>query len=145
MEQAITTKQIQYIKVLMRNKGVIDLSGEFAHSFSAGRTTHVSELTVKEGIELIKGLTANDQSAERKQDEERMRRKIISHAYEMGWVITDISTGVSKLQADMESINAWCLKYGYLHKPLNEYTFEELPKLVSQFGRLHKQFLKELK
>lgn len=143
----ITTKQIQYIKILMRNKNLIELSEEIALQYSNNRTNKVSELSVQEGIEIIKNLTASEPNNSQRKQEETMRRKIISMAREMAWVISEPSklNGVSILNANMERINNWCIQYGYLKKPLNEYTFAELPKLVSQFGKLHTQYINELK
>lgn len=140
----ISSKQIQYAKALMRQQNIIDVSAELALQFSNGRTEHVSELSSGEGIELIRSLTPGSPAHERRAAEEKMRRKVISMAREMGWVLTDTSTGKIELKADMGRIQNWCEVYGYLHKELNEYTFEELPTLVSQFGILHKQYLNEL-
>jgi hypothetical protein len=42
----------------------------------------------------------------------------------------------------MQRIYAWVEKYGYLHKHLNKYTYEELPKLVSQAEQCYYSFLK---
>lgn len=143
----ITTKQIQYIKILMRNKNILDLSEEMALQYSNNRTNKVSELTVHEGIDIIKNLTASEPNNDIIKKSETMRRKIISMAREMAWVISEPSklNGVSVLNANMDRINNWCIKYGYLKKSLNEYTFAELPKLVSQFEKLHTQYINELK
>lgn len=55
----------------------------------------------------------------------QMRRKIIGILKERGAVLDDG-------KADMPHIYAWVLKYGYLHKPMNAYTANELPRLVTQ-------------
>lgn len=68
-----------------------------------------------------------------------MRRKIISMAHEIGW--HNLVNG--KWQIDMRSLNNWCLQHSYLKKELNKYTTDELPKLVSQFERVYKSFLKK--
>jgi hypothetical protein len=136
-------------------------------SFTNGRTQHSSEMSHYEAIELVKhlkGIKAQQTTANaparvhnsepthignvmpavgKKTDKERanpMRKKIIALAHQMGWSTYHPDSG--KKIADMPRINAWCSKYGYLHKALNAYTIEELPKLVTQFDNLYKSFLK---
>jgi hypothetical protein len=139
----ITTKQVQFIKVLLAQRQLMDDSPAIASQYSAQRTTHISQLTVAEGIHLIKTLTAQSTA---KPPEETMRRKLISQAREMGWVVSvPNEQGKHIVKADMPRIQAWCATYGYLHKDLNSYNLEELPKLLTQFGIVHKQFLQELK
>jgi hypothetical protein len=140
----ITTKQVQFIKVLLQQRQLIDDSAGIAMQYSTNRTSHISELTVAEGIHLIKVLTAQNPTA--KTPEETMRRKLISQAREMGWIVTVTNEqGKHIVKADMPRIQLWCTTYGYLHKDLNSYNLDELPKLLTQFGIVHKQFLQELK
>jgi len=57
-------------------------------------------------------------------------------AFEMGWVkkVTKADNkGNLKTVNDYSAVKAWVTKYGYLKKPLNRYTYNELPKLVRQF------------
>jgi len=70
---------------------------------------------------------------------DKMRKKILSLTWEMNWVVKDPA-----LKVDVERVNAWCVKYGYLHKPLNSYTYNELPKLLSQFEALHASFVNSI-
>lgn len=62
-----------------------------------------------------------------------MRRKIISLFRKMGYQ--------EKGKADMERIYAWVLKYGLLKKPFNQYSFDELPQLVTQVESMYKKYL----
>lgn len=89
-------------------------------AFSNGRCKSSKELTLQEAGALITHLKSLDGS-------HKMRRKIISMAHELGWKIP----GTKKI--DMDAINEWCKKYGFGKKELNEYTEQELPKLVTQF------------
>jgi hypothetical protein len=78
---------------------------------------------------------------------DRMRNKILSMAHEMGWNLTPGPSpqergGMQKPKIDMAHVNAWCTRHGYLHKPLDDYTHSELPKLVSQFEEVYKSYLK---
>jgi len=65
----------------------------------------------------------------------------------MGWYTSPpaLSSGEgAKRKLDMRRVNNWCLKYGYLHKLLDEYTYEELPKLVTQFEEVYKDMLRKV-
>lgn len=59
----------------------------------------------------------------------KYRRKLISVAHKLSWYDEDG-------KVDIERLNKWCIKYGYLHKPLNEHKEEELVKLITQFKQL---------
>ena len=77
-----------------------------------------------------------------------MRGKILSRAHELGWhkkdakgnVVRDRATQKAKI--DFDRVNEWCVKYGYLSKKLDKYTYAELPKLLWQFQQYYKQYLK---
>jgi hypothetical protein len=73
---------------------------------------------------------------------ERMRRKIIACAHQLGWQKTvpnpDPFNGAeTKKVADMKAINSFCKDKGSIKKnTLNDYTLEELPTMVTQFEQL---------
>ena len=102
------------------------------------RTISTRELTSDEANALIKYLKQQDPD---EQKAEKMRRKIISMAHEMGWASTTLSHQ-GKPKVDMERIDNWCVKYGFLHKKLNQYLYTELPRLVTQFESVYQSFLK---
>lgn len=68
------------------------------------------------------------------------RRKILSMAHELGWSYLGRD---NKMVADIERINRWCNEYGYLRKPLNYYTPDELPRLVTQFQNMYVKTLRD--
>jgi hypothetical protein len=70
----------------------------------------------------------------------RQRRKMIGIAHTMGWNLFN-ETNPLKPKADMDRINNWCVKFGFGHKPLNDYTTQELPKLITQFQAVFKSHL----
>ena len=101
--------------------------------FSGGRCTSSKDLYSSEANAIIKHLKSLDPE-EPKAD--KMRKKIIMLAHEMGWK--------KEGKADIERINGWCLKFGYLKKPLDRHTYKELPKLVTQFEGVYSHFLKSI-
>ncbi len=157
------------LHVLLTQTGMMDAKPYLVESFTNGRSQSSKDMSHYEAIELVKHLkgilsqqkykTANTATTgtnteithianamptvSKKTDKERasnMRKKIIALAHQMGWSSYHPDSG--KKIADMPRINAWCSKYGYLHKELNSYTLAELPKLVTQFDNLYKSFLK---
>lgn len=109
---------------------------------TGGRTTSTRELTDSEARQILAQLKSLDGASTREDQEkakaDKMKRNIIRMAHEMGWKIK----GSSKI--DMKRLNDWCTKSGYLHKPLDNHIYSELPKLVTQFQIVHKGFLNKL-
>lgn len=129
----ITKAQIVKIKVLMGKRGELKYSPQIAQSFSDGRTSHVSQLFSHEAWQLIQHLEEDKEG--QPSPLVKMQRKILSLAHEQNW---KLSSG----KINMERVNSWSLKYGYLHKPFNDYTVEELPALVTQFETMYLKHLK---
>ncbi len=102
--------------------------------YSGGRTESSRELTDPEIMRLIRDLEKGFKELDRA---DKMRKKIISQAHEMGW---ELPSG----KIDMDMINAWCVKYGFKHKPLNSYSYKELPVLVTQFDNMYNDYLKAI-
>lgn len=150
------------LHALLTQTGLTDAKAYLVESFTHGRSESSRDLTDGEAIEFIKYLKARlpqtqppNPSKDAKhisnamptfkantpaQQANTMRKKIIALAHQMGWSSIHPASG-NKI-ADMARINAWCEKYGYLHKKLNDYTVDELPKLVTQFVNLYNSFLK---
>lgn len=154
------------LHALLNQTGMMDAKPYLVESFTNGRSSSSKDMSHYEAIELVKHLkgiatqqkykTANTgtntepthianamPTVSKNTDKERasnMRKKIIALAHQMGWSSYHPDSG--KKIADMPRINAWCSKYGYLHKELNNYRLTELPKLVTQFDNLYKSFLK---
>lgn len=130
-----TISQIAAIHTLIAKHGLKDQKADIVGSFSAGRTDSVKGLRFEEAAALIghlKSLDPVDRSAD------KMRNKILSMAHELGWI-----TPLPEPRVDMEHVNAWCIKHGYLKKKLDDYTYTELPKLVSQFEEVYRDFIKQ--
>lgn len=126
--------------------GKLNISSEqkadLVYSYTNGRETSSAEMFIPEAQALINALNHIGRTSIKEQKptkprpvkdaENNMRRKILSICHEMKW--TD------KGHLDWTRINAWLLKYGYLKKPLNDYTASELPKLITQFEELLKHY-----
>lgn len=137
--EPITKEQIKLIKTVA-SKQKID-SADLAYSYSSSRTEHVSQLYKEEALELIKWLLKQSKQAVTPAD--KMRNKILSMAHEMGWELPYRRNGKSNV-IDMNRVDNWCLRYGYIQQPLDLYTEAELPRLVSQFEQVFKSYLKAI-
>lgn len=103
---------------------------DLIHSFSDGRTETTVGLYYVEAVELIKYLNKELKTPQTPKD--KMANAILSLGHEMNWRKNG--------KIDMDRINAWCIRYGYLHKPLNDYTEEELPTLLTQLQKANKDY-----
>ena len=128
---------------LFHDTGTDKYRHELVWSFSSGRTDNSAELSDLEADELIRHLEllvkpSSGQSHPTRSGVDyrgqHMRRRILSLCYTIGWTLLDPGTG--KHQVDYDRLERWMMKYGFLHKPLNDYSYAELQRLVVQFENL---------
>lgn len=141
-----TTAQISLARTLLTKTGNSKQKEDIVEGFTNGRTKHISEMYPAEFSALVLHLQALAPKTKKDISAEKMRRRIISMAHEMGWhAVKDgryILNADGKPKADMKRIDAWCVKYGHGAKKLNKYTYDELPTLVTQFEKAHSSYLK---
>ena len=134
-------KQYFAIEKKLKKIGFNMTRAEYIESFTEGKKSSLKELTPREYNEFIQYLNRliNNQpkSDWKNSPENKMRRKIISFFKKMNYTKPDDT-------ADMEAIENWCIKYGYLHKNLNKYDSQELPKLITQVEQVYKTFIEAL-
>jgi hypothetical protein len=110
---------------------------DFVYQYTNARTSSTKDMIIPECqafINHLNNLVANAPVDPNFEKANKMRRKIISICYEMGW--TNPRTG----KIDMQKVNNFCTNRTFDHKPLNDYTISELPKLVTQFEKVLKSF-----
>lgn len=108
---------------------------ELVLEFTKGRTSSLHDLAVTELLELTGQLRALGNRDAAKCD--RMRKKVIGILKGCGYILPDG-------KADMPRIYAWVLDRGYLHKELNSYTDNELPRLVFQAEQVQASMIQQL-
>ena len=126
------------LHTLLSASGLMNEKANLVLGFSDGKSESSKGLTDSEAREMISYLQKQKNDEKNAPTENKMRRKMISMAHEMHWRLT----GAQKV--DMLRLNGWCIHYGYLHKKLNDYTYIELPKLVTQFTRVCKDYLNKI-
>lgn len=105
-----------------------------------GRTENSADLSNLEADELISHLEKLIQKPHGPTRSgvdykgQQQRRRILSLCYNIGWV--KWSEAAQKHQVDFDRLNGWMLKYGYLHKSLNDYSYKELQRLIVQFENM---------
>lgn len=154
----ITPALIKRLQTLRREQNITDDAYRaMIAGVSDGRTTSTKGLTQAEAFAVINSLVGirNIQRVDEQKkgltEADRMRRKILSRFHRMKWYLPGpapiASTGTGNLvlgQLDYRRIDRWMLLYGYLHKPLKNYTENELPVLVSQVDRVYRSYLKNV-
>jgi len=134
----LTPAQLKCINTIVSKQNINkEIKQLIIGGFTAGRSTSSKDLCYEEAVAVIKHLKQNDPNRE---GADKMRKKILYYAHEMGW--QQLKNG--KLVADLRRIDLWCLQFGYLKRKLDNYSYQELPKLVSQFESMYKHYIKSL-
>ncbi len=136
-QPTITTAQIIRIHALLNQTGNMDNKEEIVSGFTDHRTTHSSQMTQQEAFKMIDHLAKYTPLQNVLNDaKNKMRRKIISMAYEMRWAKP------GDWQAAVKAIDTFCKgTHGKFKKALNKHTHAELVQLVTQFEQLYKKHL----
>lgn len=127
--------QHKAIAVLLKKLNFLEQRADLIHVYTNGRSRSGADLKSSEAADLIRYLKSLDPE---EKAAEQMRRKIIAYAHEMKWY----AEGSNKV--DMVRLDNWCQKFSIRKKKLNQYLYNELPQLVTQFEEVYKSFLKGL-
>lgn len=106
-------------------------------SFTGGRTSHTHDMTSTELREMLTYLQCevDKQFYGHQKSVDKQRRKIFHYCHLMLWY----KDGTTQL--DYTAIDEFCRARGHKHKPLNDYTLDELPTLVSQFQQVYLHYM----
>lgn len=130
-----TNKQHSVLFGLLHKLNRIHLREDLALSFSDGRTTSTSKLFVHECDELIRHLREEIKKAAQtapKTKLEKMQGKFFYYCHELNWKKGN--------KLDYARINNWLLNTSYGKKKLDEYSEQEMYKLLQQIEMvLHKK------
>jgi hypothetical protein len=137
----MNASQNKVMHALLSATGLMGEKANLVFGFTSGRSESSRDMNDAEAREMI--LYIKTQQAKQEAPANKMRRRIISMAHEMHWHSLGQAPGDSP-KIDMARLDGWCRKYGYLHKKLNDYTYLELPKLVTQFKGVYDDFIKKI-
>jgi hypothetical protein len=141
----INNQQIIKFNALLRNLGLEDddKRGIIA-SFTNGRTSKTKEMLYVEAKAMLQHLSAlapyvqseESAAARVREKENKMRKKVIAIAYQLGWTTPQGKCDYARLD---RFIAARPVTPGATS--LNQYTAADLPKLINQFEELLKKYL----
>lgn len=125
-------------RLLDRLKIDEDTKKELVYQYTKERETSSAKMTWKECENLLDYLRKLDNQQAKPGAasvcvaSDRMRKKILSICHDLNWRKDG--------KIDWDHLNSWLKKSGYLHKGLNRYTKDELPKLVTQFVKMKEDY-----
>lgn len=143
-----TPAQRKAINAILARTGQMDNKAAIISNATNSRTTHSSALNFEEAKALLLALNRGTKPAKTPaKPTQKMVNKLFAMAHEMGWIKEETivtPTGMEK-KKDYSRLYEWVTKYGYLHKPLNQYSYIEMPNLVAQleYGA-YKHYLSKL-
>lgn len=136
---SLEKKYIIQLRTIISKQGLSEEEKEdLVYNATNGRTTSIREMHTAEAIALREALNGKPEQPYEIGKKRRMKRQILALVHEMGW---QYETEEGKLKVDMKRVNAYCESRGYLKKPFDDYTEKELPRLVAQFKKMHKNYL----
>ncbi len=142
----ITPEQIKRIHTILPEvyRKDPDLKGELVFQFTEDPDkTSTKDMSFYQAQDMIHFLSTGKSKDYSRYGRFKVTNKqhnyILSMCHQIGWV--SFNDHLSRLVPDLSILGAWLHKYGYLHKPLMEYTETELPKLVTQFENMVKSKL----
>jgi len=145
--QLATKEQVKAINAILATRGLMEGKQEMVHQFTTGRTERSSELYFNEAHELLQALNKGIAPSLEQLQKDRMCRKILAIANKIGMVTktADVdSRGRLFQKRDYARLEAWLIKFSYLHKPLKQYSYDELPALITQMEKVEKQYISKL-
>lgn len=131
--QLISKDKIKTIQGLFRQTNLVSQKINILAGYGV---EHTNELTETKGKALINYLRS--QLPKTHDSANQMRRKVLAMAHKLRWEHEDGTV-------NMQSVNNWCINRSYLKKELNDYTYDELPKLVSEFQQMYKSYIRSNK
>jgi hypothetical protein len=147
----ISTSINAQLHLLLAQTKLLPQKANLVESFTNGRSGSTKDLHFIEATEMLTYLRTefakqNKADTTKKKDDDqanKLRRKLIALAWQMNWTTTKVNAnGSTHTACDMPRVNGWCNTYGYLHKPLNDYKVDELPKLLTQFEKAYNDYIK---
>jgi hypothetical protein len=143
-------KQIKAIHTLLPDyiKEDKELKGDLIQQYTEDpKKRSTKDLSNGQADELIAFLKMSNPPAQIDQKANRLRRKFLSICHQLGWYKKDKADRVvlnaeQKPVLDYARIDNWCEKHGKYHKTLQEHSYNELQKLISQFNEVMYQTVK---
>jgi hypothetical protein len=123
-----TKQQVIAINTALHYKNLMGHKAEIIDAVTNGRTSSSKELTYDEAYALLQDLNKDNVTAD---EGKRMRNNIIAMAHEIGWIKKKNGKN------DYRKLDTWMKESSYLKKKLYDYSYKELPTLVTVFKKIY--------
>lgn len=140
-----TPKQRRQIMAIIYHLDIADMKEKLVLDYTYQRTTSLREMTFEEAMDMIKSMNAKQMTPDtysKMQKSDRMRKRILSMCHQLSWTYYDKNQ--KKQTVSFYKLDAWMMNYSYLHKLLNSYKDNELPRLVHQFEEMFLNYLNKV-
>lgn len=136
VSERITPGQNKRLHQLLSELGIMDMKPGLVKQFSRIQSASSKDLLYSEAQQLIRWLESRRVGPSERERADRMRKRVISMllSYDPArFQVYSEKAGrnVPRMYGE-NGIYAFVKRYGYLKKDLNDYSYKELPKLVSQ-------------
>jgi len=131
--KAVTNQQISTIHAILAKMGKVndkEFKANLVKQYTSERGTSTKDLHYEEADAMITDLNGMQGGAKPQALINKKRRLLLYYAHQMSWY-------KEGRKLDMQRIDDWCEKSGYLHKKLNDYSLAELSKLIFQFEQVY--------
>jgi hypothetical protein len=145
----ITTAQIGAFHALLKKHGLNADKHEIVKELSKGRATSTKDLYAEEVQLWINAMNKAGRTSVftyMGNPGQKMINSVIAMAREMGMITRKQvvnAAGKMEWKSDYRKFNEWMLAGSCLKKKLNNYSYEELNKLVSQYKAIYTSWLKK--
>lgn len=139
----ITKSSIITFNTLLSKNNMKEEKKSIVQALSNGRANSTKDLYEEEIRPWIDAMIA--QAPKPADPRQKMFNTIIAAAHEMGWIRKETvvqKDGSMKTVNNYDDLNKWIITKGYLKKPLNDYTYDELPTLVTAFRNVYTSWLR---
>lgn len=139
----VTRDQVVAFHALLKKHGLSDEKASIVRQLSNGRATSTRDLYEEEIQGWINAM--NRQRPEQEDPRQKMINSLVAMAREMGVVVRRNMIGADgkiEYKSDYSRLNQWMQESSYLKKPMKDYSYEEFPKLVSQYKAVYQSWLK---
>ena len=137
----MSNQQNKQLHTLLAATGMMEQKANLVLGFSDGKSESSKDLTdaqAKEMITYLQSRQAPSFDGVVEAAANKMRRKLISMAYEMHWA------KAGEWKAAVAAIDSFCLSpKGLFKKELQKHNYNELAQAVTQFEMMYKKYLKK--
>lgn len=133
--ETISAAYIRSIRAALADKGLMEQKESLVYQYTNERTTHISEMSQGEALELLAKLNEGDKP-------EDQRAKMIRLCYSLGYQMQLVGEDG---KIDKPRFDALIQRLSPQHKDIGSHSYEELKMLCTVFRKYYNEWLKSPK